>query len=138
MRARIIAVGRIRDPFVAAQVHYLKMLRPHLPVEVIEVKKVEGVGRHLEGGAWTVALDSRGGQMDSLEWATWLDSRRMAGRNLEFLIGGPEGLTGDLVEGSDETLSLGRITMAHQLARVVLLEQLFRAGKITAGERYHL
>lgn len=138
MRARVIAVGRMRDPFSDDQNHYLKMLRPHLPVEVVEVKKVDGIERLLEKGAWTVALDSRGAEMESLEWATWLDDRRMAGRNLEFLVGGPEGLPRDLVSGSDETISLGRMTMAHQLARVVLLEQLFRAGKISAGERYHL
>jgi 23S rRNA (pseudouridine1915-N3)-methyltransferase len=76
--------------------------------------------------------------MDSIEWGAWLDERRMAGRNIEFLIGGPEGLPSALVEGADERISLGRMTLAHQLARVVLLEQLFRAGKISAGERYHL
>lgn len=138
MRARIIAVGRIRDPFTAGQQHYLKMLRPHLPVEVVEVKRSDGLERRLEDSAWTIALDPGGRQMDSIEWGAWLDERRMAGRNIEFLIGGPEGLPSALVEGADERISLGRMTLAHQLARVVLLEQLFRAGKISAGERYHL
>lgn len=138
MRARILAVGRIRPPFADAQGHYLKMLRPHLRLEVVEVKGPDALERRLEPSAWTVALDSRGIEMDSLQWATWLDGRRMSGGNLEFLIGGPEGLPRDLLESSDESLSLGRLTLAHQLARIVLLEQLFRAGKITAGERYHL
>lgn len=138
MKARIVAVGRIREPFTAAQGHYLKMLRPHVALEVVEVRKPEELGRRLDDSAWRVALDSRGKQMDSIEWAAWLDGRRMAGRNIDFLIGGPEGLPASMVEGSDERVSLGMMTMAHQLARVVLLEQLFRAGKISAGERYHL
>ena len=138
MKARIVAVGRIREPFTAAQAHYLKMLKPHLPCEVVEVKKDEDLDRRRDASAWTVALDSGGRQMDSIEWAGWLGDRRMAGLNLDFLIGGPEGLPSAMVEDADQRISLGRMTLAHQLARVVLLEQLFRAGKITAGERYHL
>lgn len=138
MRVRVVAVGRVRDPFAAAQSHYLKMLRPLVTVEVIEVKRDDDLGRRLDRAAWTVALEAGGEQMDSVEWSAWLDRRRMAGRNVDFLIGGPEGLPSDLVGGSDERISLGSMTMAHQLARIVLLEQLFRAGKISAGERYHL
>lgn len=138
MKSRIVAVGRIRDPFTAAQAHYLKMLRPHLTLEVVEVRKDEEIERRLDPSAWTVSLDVRGRQMDSIEWGGWLDRRRMTGGNIDFLIGGPEGLPPVLVERSDDRVSLGEMTMAHQLARVVLLEQLFRACKISAGERYHL
>ena len=59
-------------------------------------------------------------------------------RDLCLLIGGPEGLPEAALEAADERLSLGSQTMAHQLARIVVLEQLFRASKILAGERYHL
>lgn len=138
MKVRIVAVGRIRDPFEAAQGHYLKMLRPLVQIDVVEVKKDDDLDRRLRESAWTVALDSRGRQMGSHGWASWLEQRRMAGGNVDLVIGGPEGLPSALVDGSDETISLGEMTMAHQLARVVLLEQLFRAGKIAAGERYHL
>ena len=138
MKARILAVGRIREPFAAAQQHYLKMVRPHLRVEVVEVKQDLDLRGRLAPSSRKVALDIGGTQMDSLEWAAWLDGRRMAGGDVDFMIGGPEGLPPDLVGEADESISLGRLTMAHQLARIVLLEQLFRAGKITAGERYHL
>jgi 23S rRNA (pseudouridine1915-N3)-methyltransferase len=76
--------------------------------------------------------------MTSIEWSDWLAARRMAGRDVTLVIGGPEGLPGEVLEAASERVSFGRQTLAHQLARIVLLEQLFRAGKILAGEKYHL
>ena len=71
--------------------------------------------------------------MDSLEFSRWLEERRQAGRDLCFVIGGPTGLELE----ADMRLSLGAMTLPHQLARVVLLEQLYRGHKILAGEPYH-
>jgi 23S rRNA (pseudouridine1915-N3)-methyltransferase len=85
-----------------------------------------------------IALDRGGRAMSSRDWASWLSERRIDARDLCFLIGGPEGLSARPMALADERMSLGPQTMAHQLARVVLLEQLFRASKILAGERYHL
>jgi len=85
-----------------------------------------------------IALEAGGREMTSERWADWLGERRQEGRRLTFLIGGPEGLPGELSGRADHRLSLGPQTMAHQLARIVLLEQLFRANKILAGQRYHL
>jgi 23S rRNA (pseudouridine1915-N3)-methyltransferase len=76
--------------------------------------------------------------MDSRAWSSWLSERRIDARDLCFLIGGPEGLSAETLRRADERVSFGPQTMAHQLARVVLLEQLFRATKILAGEPYHL
>ncbi len=72
--------------------------------------------------------------MDSIAFSDFLEQRRQSGRDLCFVIGGPFGLD---LEEVDLRLSLGELTMPHQLARVVLLEQLYRAHKILSGEPYH-
>ena len=78
-------------------------------------------------------LASDGTEMDSVEFSRWLEERRRDGRDVCFVIGGPRGLELE----ADSRLSLGRMTLPHQLARVVLLEQLYRAHKILAREPYH-
>lgn len=133
-----MAVGRIRAPFDAAEAHYLKLSGPRQKLEVIEVKDDEALLRRLDPGCHAVALDPGGREMDSIEWSRWLDQRRLAARDVTLLIGGPEGLPAEALDRSAERISLGRQTLAHQLARIVVLEQIFRAGKILAGEKYHL
>ena len=76
----------------------------------------------------------RARRYSSEAFARWLEERRQAGRDVCFVIGGPFGTD---LERRDHRLSLGPMTLPHQLARVVLLEQLFRAHKILAGEPYH-
>jgi 23S rRNA (pseudouridine1915-N3)-methyltransferase len=138
LKLTIIAVGRIRSPFDAAEAHYLRLLKARQKVEVVEVKEDEAMLRRIDPDGHVVALDLEGKALDSIAWSRWLDERRLAARDVAFLIGGPEGLGAAARARSDESLSLGPQTMAHQLARIVLLEQLFRAGKILAGEKYHL
>jgi 23S rRNA (pseudouridine1915-N3)-methyltransferase len=75
--------------------------------------------------------------MDSLGWSRWLDQRRLEARDLCLLLGGPGGIPAEALGAADEVISLGPQTVAHQLARVIVLEQLFRAAKILAGEPYH-
>ena len=133
-----MAVGRIRPPFSEAEAHYLKLLGPRQKTEVVEVKDDEALLRRLGRDGHVVALDLGGRAMDSIAWSAWLDGRRLAARDVTLMIGGPSGLPADALSRSDESISLGPQTMAHQLARIVLLEQLFRAGKILAGEKYHL
>jgi 23S rRNA (pseudouridine1915-N3)-methyltransferase len=83
---------------------------------------------------YTCLLASGGRARDSVEFSRWLEERRQSGRDLCFIVGGPRGLD---LDGCDEKLSFGPMTLPHQLARVVLLEQLYRAHKILAGEPYH-
>lgn len=148
MKVELIAVGRIKAPFAEAENHYLKMLKPLMPVEVTEVKDDPALARSVAAARATggsrpdpgtvTALEAGGRDMTSERWADWLDDRRHDGKRLTFLVGGPEGLPGEVSGMADHRLSLGPQTMAHQLARIVLLEQLFRASKILAGQRYHL
>ncbi len=138
MKITVMAVGRIRSPFDDAEAHYLKLLRQRQKVEVVEVKDDEAMMRRLDDDTHVVALDLEGRAMDSIAWSRWLDQRRLAARNTTVLVGGPSGLPAAALSRSNESISLGPQTLAHQLARIVLLEQLFRAGKILAGEKYHL
>jgi 23S rRNA (pseudouridine1915-N3)-methyltransferase len=134
----IVAVGKVKDPFADADAHYRKLLRRHQPVEVVEVRDEVNVEGRIPARSHVIALDRGGRAMDSRTWSSWLSERRIDAQDLCFLIGGPAGISAHTLRLADERLSLGPQTMAHQLARVVLLEQLFRATKILAGEKYHL
>lgn len=138
MRTTLLAVGRIKAPFAAADAHYRRLLGRHQPLEVIEVRDSADLVRKLPPNVHAVALDRGGRQLDSIAWSRWLAERRLAARHLCLLIGGPKGLPPQARERAAEQISLGPQTMAHQLARIVVLEQLFRAAKILAGEPYHL
>ena len=134
MRISVIAVGRLRPPFQDDVEHYRRMLAGLARVDLIEVREDERVPRRIPERAHLVLLASGGREFDSVELSEWLEQRRQDGRDLCFVIGGPHGLD---LEHADTRLSLGRMTLPHQLARVVLLEQLYRAHKILAGEPYH-
>ena len=138
MKIDVIAEGRARDPFSAVQAHYLKMIGNRLRLEVVEVRKADDLVRRSGSAGHLVALDPDGVEMETEGWAGWLRRRRLQACDVAILIGGPEGLPPGISGRADERISLGRQTMAHQLARVVLLEQIFRAVKIEAGEPYHL
>jgi 23S rRNA (pseudouridine1915-N3)-methyltransferase len=133
MRISLIAVGRLRAPYQDDVEHYRKMLAGHVKVDQVEVREDEKVVPRIPERAHTVLLASDGKELSSEEFSDWLEQRRRNGRDLCFVIGGPKGI--DLE--ADERLSLGPMTLPHQLARVVLLEQLYRAHKILAREPYH-
>jgi 23S rRNA (pseudouridine1915-N3)-methyltransferase len=134
MRISVIAVGRLRPPFQDDVEHYRKLIAGLARVEVIEVREDEKVPPRIPERAHLVLLASDGREFDSIEFSKWLEERRQDGRDICFVIGGPRGLD---LERCDTRLSLGPMTLPHQLARVVLLEQLYRAHKILAREPYH-
>jgi 23S rRNA (pseudouridine1915-N3)-methyltransferase len=133
MRISVIAVGRLRPPYQDDVEHYRKLLAGHTRVDLIEVREDEKVRPRIPERAHTVLLASDGEQLDSVEFSEWVEERRRRGRDICFVIGGPRGL--DLE--ADWRMSLGRMTLPHQLARVLLLEQIYRAHKILAREPYH-
>jgi 23S rRNA (pseudouridine1915-N3)-methyltransferase len=110
------------------------MLARYARLELIEVREDQKVDGRIPDRAFVVLLASDGKEFDSIEFSHFLEERRRSGRDLCFVVGGPRGLD---MESCDMKLSLGRMTLPHQLARVVLLEQLYRANKIIAGEPYH-
>jgi 23S rRNA (pseudouridine1915-N3)-methyltransferase len=133
VRISVIAVGRLRPPYQDDVEHYRKLLAGRARIELIEVREDEKVPPRIPERAFTVLLASDGRMLDSVEFSKWLEERRQNGRDLCFVIGGPKGLDLDV----DMRLSLGSMTLPHQLSRVVLLEQLYRAHKILAREPYH-
>jgi 23S rRNA (pseudouridine1915-N3)-methyltransferase len=153
-RATIVAVGSLRGWAAEGAHDYLKRLRRSFAVEVIEVAEedlnrrttaevLEAETRKLlkkmPTEAYVIALDrERGDPLSSEKLAQRLDSLGLAGRShVAFVLGGPPGLSSKLLGEADALISFGPITLPHALARVVLLEQLYRASKINRGEKYH-
>ena len=134
MKVRILAIGRLRPPYVDDVDHYLKMLTRYASVEVVELREDDDVERRIPDRSFVVLLDERGKEMSSEGFAGWLEERRRSARDLCFVIGGAFGIE---LASADLRLSLGRMTLPHQLARVVLVEQLYRAHRILAGDPYH-
>lgn len=154
MRVRVIAVGTRPPAWVReACADYTRRLGSRLKLTLVEIepgprsagqsprKAVETEARKLltalRPDEWVVALDERGTQMSTRELAEWLAGRMREGRDLAFLIGGPDGLAAEVAARSDTTLSLSRLTLPHALARVVLAEQLYRAMTILSHHPYH-
>ncbi len=134
MKILVVAVGRLRPPFSDDVQHYQKLLARHVKLELIEVREDDHVSRRIPERTFVSLLDRDGDHVDSLGFSEFLEARRQSGQDLCFVVGGPFGLQ---LEEVDHRLSLGAITLPHQLARVVLLEQVYRAHKILAGEPYH-
>jgi len=130
----VVSVGRLRPPYADDVAHYTKLLSRYVRLELVELRDTERVAGRLPAGAFTSLLAADGRSYESPAFAEFIEARRASGRDLTFVIGGADGIE---VEGPDHRLSLGPMTLPHQLARVVLLEQLYRAHKIIAGEPYH-
>lgn len=139
MKLTILAVGKLRDAWVKDGCdEYLKRLRGKLPLEIIEVKDDTELARKIPPRYRLWALDERGKQFSSEELAGTLKQTMNAGeQGIAFLIGGADGLPRALVDKAHFTWSLGRLTLPHRLARIILLEQLYRAQSILRGEPYH-
>jgi len=130
---------------------YAERVRRHAELDLVELPAAKGAlppadARRREGEAllsklkpesWLVALDERGTLLDSVELARLVATARDAGRELVFAIGGDEGLDTPVRERAWKVLALSRMTLPHRLARLVLLEQLYRAFSMLRGEPYH-
>ena len=137
MRTTLLTIGKIKDPFAPADAHYRRLLGRYQPVQVIEARDERDLVRRMPAEAHLVALDRGGEDFDSVTWSRWLERRRLQALDVCLMIGGAEGLPEAALSVAGERISLGAATLPHQLARVIVLEQLFRAAKILAGEPYH-
>jgi 23S rRNA (pseudouridine1915-N3)-methyltransferase len=135
VRLIVLGEGRLRPPYEDDVAHYSKLLSRYARLELVQSRDAAAVARQVPGEAFVSLLDAGGASYDSVAFSGFLEERRRAGRDLVFVVGGPFGPPG--LARVDHRLSLGRMTLPHQLARVVLLEQLYRAHKIIAREPYH-
>jgi 23S rRNA (pseudouridine1915-N3)-methyltransferase len=134
MRWTVLSAGRLRAPYADDIEHYRGLLRRYATVELVEVRNDDALLRRIPERAFVSLLADRGEAMDSMAFSRWVQDRREAALDVCFVIGGAFGLE---LPQADHRISLGPLTMPHQLARVVLLEQLYRAHRILAGEPYH-
>lgn len=134
----MVAVGRIRDRALRAVADdYLARLRRYVTVEEVEARDDAGLARALKPDETVVALEVRGDAVTSEELAARVERWGSTGKGqMAFLIGGATGLPSDVSQGARARLSLSTLTLPHRLARVLLLEQLYRAMTILRGEPY--
>ena len=150
MRVTVLSVGKDRSGLFAPGVeeyagrlqHYAKTRLEELPEAKssgAQAKTAEGQALLKKLGAKDVliALDERGKALSTAELAEWIGKQQQSGRDLAFVIGGDDGLSDEVRARSQLVLSLSRFTLPHRLARLVLLEQLYRVFTVLRGESYH-
>lgn len=150
----ILAVGKLKnDAFMAAAADYIKRLGPYAKLTVSEVKQspitdsftAEHSSREESGRLMNalkeddivIVMDSQGEQMSSEKFAELLKNEGPSGQRLRFVIGGTAGLQEEVLKRAAKRISLSKMTFPHELARVVLLEQIYRAMTILNGKKYH-
>jgi 23S rRNA (pseudouridine1915-N3)-methyltransferase len=141
MKLHIITVGEPKLPYAkAGWQEYLGRLQHYHNVRVTHIADRHNDAEHLlqtAGSAYKVALVIEGKQLSSPELANFLDKRAQDSGELCLLIGGPDGLPPEVIAASDYDWSFSRLTFPHDLAMVMLLESLYRASTISAGQPYH-
>lgn len=154
MRITVVSVGKLKERFWReASDEYLKRMRPYADIRIVEIPDRDpGKGgeakalaeegadilKALPDSTYVIAMDVVGRQLSSEAFSAHIDRLGVDGRSsIAFVIGGSHGLDAGVLSRADERLSLGAMTLPHNMARVVLLEQLYRAFRISRGEPYH-
>jgi len=151
MKIKIIWVGKNREAWLKdALADYIARVRRYMPLELMEIKDEKGAGteemrrrecerisRHISPGSMVILLDERGEQMDSCALGSFIARQRDMGvGELVFVIGGAYGFTDEFRNGL-KLLSFSKMTFTHQMIRLFLMEQIYRAFTIINGEPYH-
>ncbi|MFQ5558991.1 MAG: 23S rRNA (pseudouridine(1915)-N(3))-methyltransferase RlmH [Nitrospinota bacterium] len=150
----IIVVGKTKEGWLQrAEDEYVKRLRGDvaLGIRVVRdesvkkwkspdiIKKIEGerIAKLLGRASFNIALDLRGQDFSSVEFALLLKEKQEQGRPVAFIIGGALGLSEEVTQKAELVISISKLTFTHQMVRLILLEQLYRAHTILAGKEYH-
>ncbi len=154
---QIICVGKLKEAYLKSAIdEYSKRLSRYCKLDILELpdekipeklslilsddikaKECANILRHIKKDSYLVALDLKGKQFTSEEFSSEIDNISMTSSHITFIIGGSLGLTDDLLNTCHEKICFSKMTFPHQLIRVFLLEQIFRAFKISNGETYH-
>jgi len=155
LRIKLIVVDRTREPFLKeGEAFYIQRIRRYAVMDWNEVRpakirkgrseeeilgeEAENIVKRIAPKDYTVAMERSARSRTSEEMALWLEGLQQKGVEcVAFLIGGPLGLAKDVLAGAREGFSLSRLTLTHEMSRLVLLEQLYRAFTILRGEKYH-
>ena len=159
MLIKIIAVGKIKEKFYQdALAEYLKRMKAYNKVEIVEVpdekapenlsekeinqiknKEGEKILAKIKEDSYVITLEIGGKALDSIAFAKLIQKEKIqgAGRDLVLVIGGSNGLGENILKRSNNRISFGKMTYPHQLMRVILMEQIYRAHRIISGEPYH-
>lgn len=158
MHIQIIAVGKLKEKFLREGIaEYEKRLRPYVNLQILELaeekqrtsssisaekaameKGGERILATISQGSFIITLDVKGTSWSSVELAEFFRQRELAGKNrIIFVIGGDLGISPAVLSRSDMRLSLSKMTFTHTMARLLLMEQIYRACRINSGEPYH-
>lgn len=158
MQIHIISVGKVREKYIKQGIEeFEKRLGPYCRLmmdevndeqdpgqssekELLQVKQKEGdrILKKIKPGQYVIALDIQGKQWSSEELANEMDKLSIHGKSqIAFVIGGSNGLSDEVLKRADQKLSFSKMTFPHQLMKLILLEQIYRAFKIQKGEPYH-
>ncbi len=155
MKLTVICVGKTRERFVREGIaKYVRYIKPYAEIEIKELKEekiqdlkdaplirkreADKILAAAPARGFLAALDERGDEFTSHEFARFMNDRLEAGfREMAFVIGGAMGLDESIAERADRVIALSRWTLTHEMARLVLLEQLYRAFTIIKGKKYH-
>ncbi len=148
---KIICVGKIKEKFYKDAIEeYQKRLSKYTKIQIIEVPDIdlkdpilnkkcekENILKHIKEKDYVIALDINGKELSSIEFSKYLEKTEIINSNITFIIGGSYGIDSQLLSGSNDKISFSKLTFPHQLFRIILLEQLYRAYKIRNNESYH-
>lgn len=153
MKVKIVSIGKPRTDFIRdGEAEYLKRIKPYLKLHLVELpdvrpgsmavpqrisKESDSILLEIEKGDYLIALDSKGKSFESESFAKFLEKRLAASQPLAFAIGGADGHGEKVKERADLTLSLSAFTFTHEMSRLILLEQLYRALSIMRNLPYH-
>ncbi len=145
MKIKAIWVGKTKEPFIREGLNkYLRLINHYADADIVEIREEKGQDfqrmiqregeRILKLNLSFVLLDEKGKNISSTEFARFIDDRKPA---INFVLGGPFGTSGEVKKAAAQVLSLSSMTLTHEMARLVLLEQIYRAFTIIKKQGYH-
>lgn len=158
MKIRLLAIGKIKEPYLKQGIlEYLNRLKPYSQIELLEVndepiidnphpseikKAIDIEGERLlkliKPNEYVISLDLNKKEMTSIEFAKYIEEKMViGGSSITFIIGGSYGLSDALKQRANDAISLSKMTFLHQMTRLILIEQIYRAFKINRNETYH-
>ena len=154
MKITLLVVGKTNDARISSLIEeYKERLTHYVPFELVvlpdlknakalseeQVKTAEGeaILRYVTPSMDVVLLDEHGREFRSVEYAAWLQKKMASGRDLTLIIGGPYGFSKAVYERANGKISMSQMTFSHQMIRIMVIEQIYRAMTILKGEPYH-